>query len=162
MGSILRQAREVLLGRDWWSLPHIPVHGEFCQYHCRYEGEEVIAVIDWDTTRLAPRIQDLARAIDVGMGWSSAVSTYDSFQWRLTDTATIEDVAKWLSCYLELAPPLSRTEAELLPYACAAMWPTAGGSQVPGTDEQVQDCERVVQFMRFWVDEAQAISDVLM
>ena len=67
-----------------------------------------------------------------------------------------------MDCYRQTAPPFSRKELELLPYAGAAMWPTAGGSQVPNRDEEVEDCDGVVRFMRFWIDEAKAIQEALM
>lgn len=121
MGSMLKTAKGLLLQRDWWQLPHVPVHGEFCQYHCRFEDGRLVAVIDWDTTRLAPRIQDLARAVDVGLGWGESVETYDSYQWRWTDTPTVEAVAQWMNGYLAMAPPLTTKEVELFPYVCAAI-----------------------------------------
>lgn len=161
MEEILHTARSILVSEDWFELPHVPVHGEYCQYHCRYAGDKVVGVIDWDTARLAPRIQDVARALDIGLGWG-AVEDYDSFQWQRTEIPEVADVVHWVDCYRETAPPFSRKELELFPYACAAMWPTAGGSQVPGTEARVADCDRVVQFMRFWLDEAAVIQEALM
>ena len=128
----------------------------------RYHGDEVAAVIDWDTARLAPRIQDFARAMNVGLGWGASVPDDDSFKWRWTDLPTVADVVHWVDHYRETAPPLTRTELELLPFVCVAMWPQSGGSQVPNTDADVEDCDRVVKFMRFWLDEARAIQDALM
>lgn len=52
----------------YWDLPHVPIHGEFSHHHCRYMGDEVAAVIDWGTVRLAPRLHDLSRTIDIGIG----------------------------------------------------------------------------------------------
>lgn len=161
MAELLRQASSFLISRNWFELPHIPVHGEYTQYHCRYEGDDVAAVIDWDTARLAPRIQDFARAMNVGLGWGVSVPDDDSFKWRATDIPTVADVIHWVECYRGRAPPLTRTELELLPFVCVAMWPQSGGSQVPNTDAEVEDCDRVVKFMRFWIDEARAIQDTL-
>ena len=155
------RARSVALARNWWGLPHVPVHGEFCQYHCRYQGDELVAVIDWDTARLAPRIQDVARAMDVCLGWGTSVEDYDSFQWRKTAVPEVADVVHWVDRYRDSGPAFSRKEVELLPYACAAMWPTAGGSHVPNSEAEVPGCDRVVQFMRFWLDEAAAIQEAL-
>lgn len=156
MNETLRRARDYLLARDWFSLPHVPIHGEFNQYHCRFEGERVLGVIDWDTTRLAPRIQDVARAMNVGIGWGP-VDTHYSFAWQLTATPDIGAIIRWVDHYLQNAPPFTREELELFPYLCAAIWPTSGGAQVPRNEDEVHNCERVAEYMRFFVDEADAI-----
>lgn len=156
MNNTLRLARDYLLDRDWFSLPHVPIHGEFCQYHCRYAGERVLGVIDWDTTRLAPRIQDAARALNVAIGWGP-VDTYYSFAWQLTATPDLGAIARWVDHYLQDAPPFTQEELELFPYLCAAVWPTSGGAQVPRNEEEVNNCERVAEYMQFYLDEAEAI-----
>ncbi len=161
MREILFNIRSFLILEDWFTLPHVPVHGEFCQYHCRYDGDAVVGVIDWDTARLAPRIQDVARAIDIGLGWGPLVEDYDGFTWQRTEIPVVSDVAHWVNCYLQEGPPLSQREIELFPYICAAMWPTAGGAQVPASEEEMAECDRVVRFMRFWLNEATVIQDAL-
>ena len=118
-------------------------------------------MIDWDTLRLAPRLHDLSRAIDIGIGWSSRVVDPYAFTWNQVDVPTVEDVVEWMTSYLELAPPLSRREIELFPYICAAMWGTAGCPGVPRKDQDLEGCDRVVDFMRFWLDEAPTIQDAL-
>lgn len=145
----------------YWELPHIPIHGEFSQYHCRYEGDEVAAVIDWDTVRLAPRLHDLSRAIDIGIGWGSSVEDPYTFSWHQTDVPSVDDIAEWMESYLELGPPLSQKEVKLLPYVCAAMWGVAGCPAVPRSDAEVENCERAADFMRLWLTEASAIQDAL-
>ncbi len=164
MAELLQQASSFLISRNWFELPHIPVHGEFTQYHCRYhrDGDEVAAVIDWDTARLAPRIQDFARAMNVGLGWGASVPDDDSFKWRWTDIPSVADVVHWVDCYRETGPPLTQTELKFLPFVCVAMWPQSGGSQVPNTDADVDDCNRVLHFMQFWIDEATTIQNALM
>ena len=61
----------------------------------------------------------------------------------------------------DYATTLSARESELFPYVCAAMWGTAGTACVPSDDTQVEGCERVVDFMRFWLVEAAAIRRAL-
>lgn len=153
--------RSRLVAQAYWELPHIPIHGEFHQYHCRYEGDQVAAVVDWDTVRLAPRLHDVSRAIDIGVGWSASVEDPYAFRWHLTEVPTVGDIVEWMEAYLEFGPPLSRREIELFPYVCAAMWGTAGCPGVPRSDADMEHCGRVVDFMRFWVREASAIQDAL-
>lgn len=155
-------ASTFLVAQDWYGLPHVPVHGEFCQYHCRYEGDNVVgAAIDWDTARLAPRIQDVARAVNIAVGWGPTVVDYYSYKWHRTEVPEVADVARWARHYLQTAPAFSRKELALFPHVCAAMMPTAGASQVPEVEAEMAGCERVVELMRFWLDEAEAIRDAL-
>ena len=153
------RANPILKG--YWDLPHIPIHGEFSHYHCRYEGDAVSAVIDWVTVRLAPRLHDLSRAIDIGIGWDPSLEDSSTFGWHLTQVPSVEDVVEWMDSYLELGPPLSRKEVEMFPYVCAAMWGIAGCPAVPRTDAEIENAERAADFMRFWLTEASAIQDAL-
>ena len=72
-----------------------------------------------------------------------------------------EDIVDWMASYLELAPPLSGREIELFPYVCAAMWGTAGCPGVPRRDSEIENCGRVLDFMRVWLREATSIQDAL-
>ncbi len=162
MAELLNRASSLLIAKNWFDLPHIPIHGEYHQYHCRYDGDQVAAVIDWDTARLAPRLQELCRALNVGIGWGAPILDNDNYRWQWMGVPSVGDVADWMNHYRESAPPLSLDETELLPYVCVGMWPQSGGSQVPSCDEEVEGCDRVVQFMRFWFDEAEAVRDALM
>lgn len=159
--ALFEGVRSSLIQKRYWELPHIPIHGEYHQYHCRYEGDEVAAVIDWDTARLAPRLHDLSRAIDIGIGWSSSLDDPYNFSWHYTDVPTVEDIVEWMRSYLELGPPLSRREIDLFPSVCAAMWGTAGCPGVPRSDAEIESCEKVTDFMRLWLTEASAIQDAL-
>ena len=70
-------------------------------------------------------------------------------------------MVRWVQCYLQTAPAFGRKELDLLPHVCAAMMPAAGASQVPDTEAEITGCERVVQLMRFCLDEAAAIRAAL-
>ena len=56
--------------------------------------------------------------------------------------------------YHEEAPPLSADEADLLPPLCAAYWLTSACAKVPRDAAEVEGCERMVHFMRRWLDGA--------
>lgn len=159
--EIFENVRADLVAAKYWDLPHVPIHGEFSQFHCRYEDDKVIGVIDWDTLRLAPRLHDLSRAIDIGIGWSSQVVDPYAFAWHLVDIPRMDDIIDWMKAYLELAPPLSAKEIELFPYVCAAMWGTAGCPGVPRRDSEVEGGRKLLDFMRLWLREASAIQDAL-
>ena len=57
--------------------------------------------------------------------------------------------------------PYPPKEIELFPYVCAAMWGTAGCPGVPRSDAAIEGCRKVVDFMRFWLQEAAAVRDAL-
>jgi Ser/Thr protein kinase RdoA (MazF antagonist) len=112
----------------WWDLPVQPIHGDYCQFNCRFRSSDVVAVIDWDHARLAPRLLDVAHALNITLGWPSSIDYYEDFRW--SDAMPLEpaDVSAWLAKYCRSGAPLDGREVQILPWACLALWPwqTAG------------------------------------
>ena len=51
-----------------WMLPDVEpgeviCHGDFAPYNCLFDGERIIAVIDFDTAHIGPRLRDIAYAV---------------------------------------------------------------------------------------------------
>ena len=89
----------------WSKLPLIPVHGDYHIFNCRFAGNEVVGVVDFDNTRLEPRLYDLAYALNtmLGLDWRRE---YDHvFLWAGVKPLQPMAVQTWLSAYLLKAPP---------------------------------------------------------
>jgi Ser/Thr protein kinase RdoA (MazF antagonist) len=129
----------------WSELSLIPVHGDYHQFNCRFEGDQVAGIVDFDNTRLEPRLYDVAYAINdmLGMDWRREPD--DKFLWsrsRLLEPAALK---KWLRAYNRYAPPLSKEEIKLLPLVCAVVWPETIHAFYPRISEEVEDCNNVIK-----------------
>jgi Ser/Thr protein kinase RdoA (MazF antagonist) len=124
----LTHARREMERLGWWEVAVQPIHGDYCQFNCRFRGDGVAAIIDWDHARLAPRISDVAHALNVTLGWAREIDYYEDFRWRDARPLRPDEVGVWLARYCQSAGPLTVQEARLLPWACLAHWPrqTAG------------------------------------
>jgi Ser/Thr protein kinase RdoA (MazF antagonist) len=71
LGELTAEAENVLNSLGWSDLALIPVHGDYHQFNCRFEGDEVAAVVDFDNSRLEPRLYDIVYALHMmlGLGW---------------------------------------------------------------------------------------------
>jgi Ser/Thr protein kinase RdoA (MazF antagonist) len=159
MDQLLERARVAAAG--WYSLPQVPVHGDFGLHNCRFSGTELVGVIDWDTARLAPRLLDVAYAINMAVGWSAEVKGFFDFRWKDAVIPQQADIARWLDLYRQGGPQFSDEEIALLPPLCAAYWLTSSCGRVPLQEEEVDGCEQVVHFMRYWLDAADELSIAL-
>lgn len=123
LSEFLELARRNAYEDGWNRLPVQPIHGDFCQFNCRFSASDVVGVVDWDHARLGPRLLDIAQAVNIGLGWATEIDHYEDFTWADARPLEIEQVSTWLTAYLSEARPLTATEARLLPWACAALWP---------------------------------------
>ena len=56
MNKLLKLTRQKMEHLGWFRLPIMPIHGDFCQFNCRFDGNQVVGIVDWDHSRLAPRL----------------------------------------------------------------------------------------------------------
>ena len=83
MDALLVVAEKRLDQYGWRELHRIPVHGDYHHFNCRFDGSEVVAVVDFDDSRLEPRPYDVAYAIGMML----------SLDWRVEPTG-----ARWQDC----------------------------------------------------------------
>jgi Ser/Thr protein kinase RdoA (MazF antagonist) len=159
--DLLTDAVDRLDRLGWADLPAVPIHGDFCQFNCRFTGANVSGVIDWDCARKEPRIVEVAFAMNIGLGWSREIDYYENFQWSLSRNPQVDEMIEWLKAYLSEGPRLSEQELRMLPYACAAIWPSPGAGFVPDSEQNLRRCGRFESRMASLISDATAISDAL-
>lgn len=159
MESMLRDVTESLTTADWYSLPHIPIHGEYNQFNCRFSGNQLAAVIDWEALRHAPRVLDVAYAMNFAVGWPVSREQQNAGRWPVPIIPEPGEIVSWLNQYRRFAPPIGEKEIALLPLLCAAIWPAC--CSLPLKEEEVEDCEMSAEYMRHLVDNAEALSALL-
>jgi len=142
----------------WSDLDAIPVHGDYHLFNCRFEGDRVAAIVDFDNSRLEPRIYDVAYAMDMMLGLDWRREPEEEYLWRDARLLGPEAIGPWMTAYSRYAPPLSDTEIRLLPWVCAAVWPEAIHGFLPKTAAEVPGCERVAECMRYLLDNASMLS----
>jgi len=145
----------------WDDLPRIPVHGDFHQFNCRFDGHRVVGVVDFDNSRLEPRLYDVAYAISfmLGMDWPAEAQTRG--RWRRCRTMSPGPWQAWVKAYLREAAPLEPAEARLLPYVCAAVWPEVVNDFYPRDSEDLPESACVVECMRHFLDHAESLAECL-
>ncbi|NKB70485.1 MAG: phosphotransferase [Candidatus Latescibacteria bacterium] len=161
LDTILQKAKERLSAAEWFALPHVPIHGDFCQFNSRFKNHALVGVVDWDTARLAPRILDVAHAMNIALGWSSSIDYYEDFKWQDTVVPKEREIVHWITQYRRLAPEMTDKEVHLLPLVCAAIWPAPSSGFEPKNEQEVENCEIAIDFMRHFMDEADAISKAI-
>jgi len=143
----------------WADLDAIPVHGDYHQFNCRFKGDRVAAIIDFDNSRLEPRIYDIAYALDMMLGLDWRREPEKEYLWRNTRLLRPEIIGSWMTAYSRYAPPLSDAEIRLLPWVCAAVWPEAIHGFLPKTAAEVSGCEKVAGCMRHLLEDAPILSE---
>ena len=152
-------ARLVSLG--WEERDCIPVHGDFHQSNCRFDGDRVVGVVDFDNSRLEPRLYDVAYAVSfmLGMDWPAEAQTRG--RWRRCRPMMPHPWRAWLNAYLREGPPLEAREARLLPHVCAAVWPEVVNDFFPTDARDLPRSTRVVECMRHFLDGAESLTAAL-
>jgi len=161
MRGLLEKAKQRAVELGWLDLPLSPIHGDYCQFNCRFKGNRVVGVVDWDQARLAPRLLDVVFAVNIGLGWSGSLDYYEDFLWRDSVLPDLQALVNWLAEYGQQAPPFSEEEIRLFPLLCAALWPGPAGGFEPKCEAEMPGCDAVVGYMRRLVDEADDISGAL-
>ena len=158
MRRLLDVALAKMKSLGWDEMPCIPVHGDYHQFNCRFDGARVVGVVDFDNSRLEPRLYDVAYAVSfmLGMDWPAEAQTRG--RWRRCRPITPELWRNWMSAYRREAPPLSPAEIRLLPYVCAAVWPEVVNDFFPTDVEDLPRSERVVECMQYFLDEAESMT----
>ena len=146
-----------LLG--WSDLDVIPVHGDYHQFNCRFEGDQVAAIVDFDNSRPEPRLYDVAYALDMMLGLNWRREADEDLIWRNARPLEPAALHPWMTAYSRHAPPLSEAEIQLLPWVCAAVWPEAIQGFLPKSTADVPGCEKVVQCMRQLLAKALLLSE---
>ncbi len=156
--DLLDKAKQRLMGLGWQDLPRSPIHGDYCQFNCRFDKDVVVGVVDWDHARLGPRLLDIAHAVNIGLGWRSAIDYYEDFRWQHAVLPYRQELVNWYVEYGSTAPPLSDREAQLLPLVCTALWPAPSGGFEPKCEAEIPGCDAIVATMRHFLNEAEDIS----
>lgn len=156
--DLLDEAKYRLLDLGWLDLPQMPIHGDYCQFNCRFEGGQVVGIVDWDSARLGSRLLDVAHALNIGLGWRGSIDYYEDFLWRDAVVPNRQVFTDWLIEYSRTAPPLSDKELQLLPLVCSALWPAPSSGFEPKCDAEVPGCDALVQYMRHYLVGAEDIS----
>jgi len=143
----------------WWGLSRIHVHGDFHQFNCRYEGNRVVGLVDFDNSRLEPRLYDVAHGINIMLGLAWHSERQIDTVWRTPRQPQPHSLARWLLLYTRYAPPLSEVELKLLPLACALVWPEVFAGFYRNSTSDTTGCERASAYMRYLVDNAVRVSD---
>jgi Ser/Thr protein kinase RdoA (MazF antagonist) len=156
--EMLTIADERMESLGWSDLDTIPVHGDYHQFNCRFEGDQVAAMVDFDNSRLEPRIYDVAYAMDMMLGLDWRREPEEEYLWRDARLLRPEIIGPWMTAYSRYAPPLSAAEIRLLPWVCAAVWPEAIHGFLPKTAEEMPGCERVAECMRYLLGNAVMLS----
>ena len=151
------ERRMELLG--WSDLDVIPVHGDYHQFNCRFEGDRVVAIVDFDNSRLEPRLYDVAYALDMMLGLDWRREADEDFIWRNVRLLEPAILHPWMTAYSRYAPPLSEAEIQLLPWVCATVWPEAIHGFLPKSTVEVPGCEKVVECMRHLLANALLLSE---
>ena len=161
LSDLLEEAKQRLLALGWFDLPQVPIHGDYCQFNCRFEGDQVVGVVDWDHARMGSRLMDIAHAINIGLGWRGSIDYHEDFLWRDAVVPSRETFINWLIAYHHQAPPLTDVEIQILPLICAALWPAPSIAFVPTNDNEVVGCNAMVDYMQHYLDKAEDISKAL-
>jgi len=161
LSEFLELARRNAYEDGWNQLPVQPIHGDFCQFNCRFSGSDVVGVVDWDHARLGPRLLDIAQAVNIGLGWATGIDYYEDFTWADARPLELEALSTWLTAYLSEAHPLTATEARLLPWACVALWPWHVGGFWPQAHDAGFGPDTVIGYVSRMVDGYADFVDVL-
>ena len=157
--EMLAVAEQRMESLGWSDLDVIPVHGDYHQFNCRFEGDRVVAIVDFDNSRLEPRIYDVAYALDMMLGLDWRREPDEDFLWRNARPLDLAVLQPWMTAYNRYAPPLSETEIRLLPWVCAAVWPEAIHGFLPKSTAEVPGCEEVAECMHHLLDNAPLLSE---
>ena len=158
MDTLLEEAINRLLDADWYSLPHIPLHGDYGQHNCRFSGTDLAAVVDWDMARMSPRIMEVAYAMNLALGPGASLRFAGAEHLELVMPEEA-DIARWIASYRRFAPAFGDKEATLFPLVCAAVWPMWGH---PHVDEaRVDKCELVPDYMRRFLRDPEMVTALL-
>jgi len=52
----------------WAELSLIPVHGDYHHFNCRFKGDRVVGIVDFDNARMECRLYDVAHALNITLG----------------------------------------------------------------------------------------------
>ncbi len=140
----------------WEGLSSEPIHGDYCHFNCRFAGDIVASIVDWDHARLAPRTLDLAHFLGVACGWPVPIDHYEDFRWSATRVPELQYLENLLRCYATGGGRLCSQECELLPWTVVALWP----QQVVRFylhDEGFERSRAVVDFSEFFIENSSQI-----
>jgi len=147
----LQTAEEQMERLGWSNLGRVPVHGDFHQFNCRFEGDGVVGVVDFDNSRLEPRLYDVAYALDMMLGLDWRSEWEKRFLWRNCRLLEPAVVNPWLAAYCRQGAPFSELEKKLLPLLCVVVWPEVIHGFFPTSSVEVSGCGRVAEFVRYLV-----------
>ncbi len=150
--SLHAEAVERVRRLGWDDLPAVAVHGDYHQFNCRFDGDELVAIVDFDNCRLEPRLYDVAYASDFMLALDWRRESEQRGLWRTVRRLDAARVFGWLEAYSRFAPPLSDDERRMLPSACAVVWPEVIQGFAPTRDDEVAGCESVTVAMRPLLD----------
>ena len=115
--------------------------------------------MDFDNSRLEPRIYDVAYALNMMLGLDWRREPEEDHIWRNARPLDPEILGPWMTAYSRYAPPLSEAEIRLLPWVCAAVWPEAIHGFLPKVAAEVPGCEKVAGWMRHLLEDAPILSE---
>ena len=157
--EMLTAAERQMESLGWSDLEVIPVHGDYHQFNCRFEGDRVVAIVDFDNSRLEPRLYDVAYALDMMLGLDWRREPDENFLYRNARPLDPVTLQPWMMAYSRHAPPLSEAEIRLLPWVCAAVWPEAIHGFLPKSTAEVPGCDEVAECMHHLLDNAPLLSE---
>ena len=140
-------AENIMEQLGWNQLSLISAHGDYHHHNVRYSGNKLVAIVDFDQARPEPRLYDIAYAFGhlYGTYWPSENDS--SGFWTKAGILSEDDLKNWVKAYSTFGPPLTPQEEELLPLVCAAVWPRIIETKIPQTDEELEGCESVLNYM---------------
>lgn len=161
MQDLLELAKQKMEDFGWFRLPVMPIHGDFCQFNCRFEGRQVVGIVDWDHSRLGPRLLDIAHALNIGLGRRGSIEYYEDFRWYDSVILEPDTLESWFKSYARYGFPLSEEEAQLLPFTCAVMWIEESAGFYPTSSVEMPNCDAIVKYLRHLLQETKSISNIV-
>jgi Ser/Thr protein kinase RdoA (MazF antagonist) len=134
----LERLRKDFADEAYAALPHTVTHGDYTPANLLFHHDAIAGVFDFDWSRWAPRIRDLADGLFFISG-NRRTPLEPGNIWSLTEAVelTVDRAALWLNAYHDVSP-IREDERAAIPLALAARWLSVrveGTAKVPETEQ---------------------------